>query len=80
MSKFIRLTRLANNIDEVIQYIKSYFPIKKNGNWTQMEVIAYENTFDNNDEAFEFLEHNFSKNTIHVCQVNKNIFAYIYQI
>ena len=80
MSKFVRLTRLANNIDEVIPYIKSYFPIKTNDNWSQIEVIAYENTFDNNDDAFEFLEHNFVKNTIHVCRVNQNTFAYIYQI
>lgn len=80
MSKLIRLTKVANNIDEAITYVKSYFPIKKNGNWTHIEVIAYENTFENNDEAFEFLEHNFCKNTIHICRVNQNTFAYIYQI
>jgi hypothetical protein len=80
MSKLIRLTKLANNIDEAITYIKSYFPIKKNGNWSQTEVVAYENTFENNEDAFDFLEQNYTQNTINICKVNKNTFAYIYQI
>jgi len=80
MSKIVRLTKVANNITEAIQYIKSYFPLKKNNSWSQIDVVAYENCFQNNDEAFEFLEQNFVKNTIHICQVDKNTFAYIYEI
>jgi hypothetical protein len=80
MSKLIRLTKVANNIDEAITYIKSYFPIKMNNNWTKTEVIAYANTFDNTEDAFDFLEENYTYNTINICRVNVNTFAYIYQI
>ena len=80
MSTFIKQTKPGNSIEEVIYFIKSYIPIKKNGNWYQAEVVAYDNIFDNSDDAFHFLEDNYNNNTIHICRITNNTFAYIYQI
>jgi len=80
MPKLVHLIKSANNIDEAIIYIKSYFPIRKNGTWCPTQIVVYQNTFDNTKDAFEFLEQNFINNTINICEVNKNRYAYIYQI
>lgn len=78
--KFMRMTIVANNIDEAINFLKVYIPIKKNGEWDQAEIVAYENLFDNTDDAFNFLEENYHGDTIHICSAGKNSFAYVYQI
>ena len=80
MSKLMKMTIKANDINEAINFLKVYFPIKKNNIWEQAEITAYVNKFNNLDDAFHFLEQNYIENTIHICGVNDDSFAYIYAI
>jgi hypothetical protein len=77
MSKQMKMTIQSNNITEAINFLKVYFPIKKNDIWEKAEIIAYENKFNNLDDAFVFLEQNSTVNTIHICSVNNDTFAYV---
>ena len=77
MSKRMKMTIQSNNITEAINFLKVYFPIKKNDIWEQAEITAYANKFNNVDDAFVFLEDNCTDNTIHICGVNDDSFAYV---
>ena len=76
----MKMTIKSNDITEAINFLKIYFPIKKNDIWQEAEIIAYANNFNNLDDAFVFLEQNYTENTIHICCVNNDSFAYIYTI
>ena len=80
MSKRMKMTIKSNDITEAINFLKVYFPIKKNDIWEKADIIAYENKFNNLDDAFIFLEQNCTENTIHICSVNNDSFAYVYAI
>jgi hypothetical protein len=80
MSKKMKMTIKANDITEAINFLKIYFPIKKNDVWEQADITAYANKFNNLDDAFVFLEDNCNDNTIHICSINNGSFAYVYVI
>ena len=80
MSQFMKMTIVSDNIDQAINFLKLYIPIKRNNSWEQAEIVAYENIFDNTDDAFHFLEENYSDNAINICSAGNNRFAYIYKI
>jgi hypothetical protein len=73
----MKMTIKSNDITEAIHFLKVYFPIKQNDIWEKADVIAYENKFNNLDDAFVFLEQNSTENTIHICSVNNDSFAYV---
>jgi hypothetical protein len=76
----MKMTIKSNDITEAINFLTVYFPIKKNDIWEKADIIAYENKFNNLDDAFNFLEQNCTENTIHICSVNNDSFAYVYAI
>jgi hypothetical protein len=80
MSKKMKMTIKANDITEAINFLRIYFPIKKNDIWEKAEITAYANKFNNLDDAFVFLEDNCTDNTIHICGVNNDSFAYVYTL
>jgi hypothetical protein len=74
----MKMTIKANDITEAINFLKVYFPIKKNDIWEKADIVAYENKFNNLDDAFVFLEQNCTENTIHICSIDNDSFACMY--
>ena len=79
----IKSIMVADSLDWTINFLKNYQPIKYDGNWYPAHVVVHEadKIYENSEQAFQSMRQNTDNlggNTIQVCQLPNNQFAFLY--